>query len=235
MPDRAPPAPRRPRPETPRLPGAPPAGIAVETLTVIPVDYPVMLRSYGTVRPRTENTLYAQVAGQVARQRAPAGPGMQAVRRRGGLRGGDARVRSFRQQQVKAAIRFCEVLFGHDYASLMNRAAENAVNSAEDAFGTSIGSETVGLYSASSARGFNPQLAGNIRLDGLYFDQVLRIVAEQLGANAMHGCILAGGAAKAELRYDLTIGDFEKALQKYLGADDRHVVALSTGHAALHL
>ena len=43
------------------------------------------------------------------------------------LRGGDARVRSFRQQQVKAAIRFCEVLFGHDYASLMSRAAENAL------------------------------------------------------------------------------------------------------------
>ena len=43
------------------------------------------------------------------------------------LRGGDARVRAFRQQQVKAAIRFCEVLFGHDYASLMNRAAENAM------------------------------------------------------------------------------------------------------------
>jgi hypothetical protein len=43
------------------------------------------------------------------------------------LRGGEARVRAFRQQQVKAAIRFCEVLFGHDYASLMNRAAENAM------------------------------------------------------------------------------------------------------------
>jgi len=28
---------------------------------------------------------------------------------------------------VKAAIRFCEVLFGDDYASLMNRAAENAL------------------------------------------------------------------------------------------------------------
>jgi hypothetical protein len=42
------------------------------------------------------------------------------------LRGGEARVLAFRQQQVKAAIRFCEVLFGHDYASLMNRAAENA-------------------------------------------------------------------------------------------------------------
>jgi hypothetical protein len=44
------------------------------------------------------------------------------------LRGGDQRVRAFRQQQVKAAIRFCDVLFGHDYASLMSRAAENALS-----------------------------------------------------------------------------------------------------------
>ena len=43
------------------------------------------------------------------------------------LRGGDTRARAHRQVQVKAAIRFCEVLFGHDYASLMSRAAENAV------------------------------------------------------------------------------------------------------------
>jgi hypothetical protein len=42
------------------------------------------------------------------------------------LRGGDAKTRGFRQMQVKAAIRFCEVLFGQDYASLMSRAAENA-------------------------------------------------------------------------------------------------------------
>ena len=43
------------------------------------------------------------------------------------LRGGDLRVRGYRQMQVSAAIRFCEVMFGHDYASLMNRAAENAL------------------------------------------------------------------------------------------------------------
>jgi hypothetical protein len=43
------------------------------------------------------------------------------------LRGGDTRARAYRQMQVKAAIRFCEVLFGQDYASLMSRAAENAV------------------------------------------------------------------------------------------------------------
>jgi hypothetical protein len=43
------------------------------------------------------------------------------------LRSGDVRTRGYRQMQVSAAIRFCEVLFGHDYASLMTRAAENTL------------------------------------------------------------------------------------------------------------
>jgi hypothetical protein len=43
------------------------------------------------------------------------------------LRAGDAKARAYRQMQAAAAIRFCDVLFGHDYASLMSRAAENAV------------------------------------------------------------------------------------------------------------
>jgi hypothetical protein len=43
------------------------------------------------------------------------------------LRSGDLKTRPYRQMQVQAAIRFCELLFGHDYASLMSRAAENAV------------------------------------------------------------------------------------------------------------
>jgi hypothetical protein len=43
------------------------------------------------------------------------------------LRAGDIKTRAYRQMQVSAAIRFCEVLFGQDYASLMSRAAENAV------------------------------------------------------------------------------------------------------------
>jgi hypothetical protein len=43
------------------------------------------------------------------------------------LRSGDARTRPYRQTQVSAAIRFCDLLFGHDYALLMSRAAENAV------------------------------------------------------------------------------------------------------------
>ncbi|MGE4064802.1 MAG: TonB-dependent siderophore receptor [Rhodospirillaceae bacterium] len=60
---------------------------------------------------------------------------------------------------------------GWSWSASAQRAGENAVNSADDAFGTSIGDQTVGLYSSNSARGFSPQQAGNIRLDGLYFDQ----------------------------------------------------------------
>lgn len=51
------------------------------------------------------------------------------------------------------------------------RAEENAIASSEDAFGTTIGTQTVGLYSQNDARGFNPQQAGNLRIEGLYFDQ----------------------------------------------------------------
>lgn len=51
------------------------------------------------------------------------------------------------------------------------RADENAVRQAEDAFGTTIGRETIGIYSSGSVRGFSPIAAGNARIDGLYFDQ----------------------------------------------------------------
>lgn len=50
------------------------------------------------------------------------------------------------------------------------RAGENAVSSAQDAFGTSVGNERVGLYSPFSARGFSPVQAGNVRINGMYFD-----------------------------------------------------------------
>lgn len=42
------------------------------------------------------------------------------------LRSGDAKARAYRKSQVAAAIKFCQVLFGQEYASLMSRAAENA-------------------------------------------------------------------------------------------------------------
>src|ERR1700728_1938273 len=56
-------------------------------------------------------------------------------------------------------------------ASSQQRAEDNVVTAAEDAFGTSIGLQSVGLYSQNDARGFDPQQAGNLRIEGLYFDQ----------------------------------------------------------------
>jgi iron complex outermembrane receptor protein len=55
-------------------------------------------------------------------------------------------------------------------AAWSQRTGENVVSSAEDAFGTSVGNERVGLYSPGSARGFSPIQAGNVRLNGLYID-----------------------------------------------------------------
>lgn len=60
------------------------------------------------------------------------------------------------------------VLPGAAYAQ---RASENAINTADDAFGTRVGNESLGLYDVGNARGFSPVTAGNVRIEGLYFDQ----------------------------------------------------------------
>jgi len=56
-------------------------------------------------------------------------------------------------------------------AVFAQRADDNATTSAEDAFGTSIGGEQIGIYNPNYVRGFSAAEAGNIRLDGLYIDQ----------------------------------------------------------------
>lgn len=55
--------------------------------------------------------------------------------------------------------------------ALAQRSTDNAVTAAEDAFGTSIGNETIGLYGASQVRGFSPVTAGNVRIEGVYLDR----------------------------------------------------------------
>ena len=54
---------------------------------------------------------------------------------------------------------------------LAQSANQSAASAADDAFGTSVGNERVGLYNPDSARGFSPVTAGNLRLDGLYIDR----------------------------------------------------------------
>ena len=59
--------------------------------------------------------------------------------------------------------------------ALAQRAGENVATQSSDAFGRSVGSDKSGLYSSDEVRGFNPVDAGNVRLEGLYFDQVDRL------------------------------------------------------------
>ena len=55
------------------------------------------------------------------------------------------------------------------------RAAENAVTDADDAFGISVGLESAGIYTDRDTRGFSPLDAGNARIDGIYYDPVSQL------------------------------------------------------------
>lgn len=84
------------------------------------------------------------------------------------------RIRSQRQSINKIALFLLVSLVSPLSAkrAYSQRADDNAVQSAEDAFGTQIDQQSIGLYSPTNVRGFSPQQAGNLRIDGLYFDQV---------------------------------------------------------------
>lgn len=72
------------------------------------------------------------------------------------------------RHSILAAVVACAPAF----AGAQSRTDDNAITQAEDAFGFSIGRESLGIYNAGQARGFSPTAAGNLRIDGLYFDQV---------------------------------------------------------------
>ncbi len=55
--------------------------------------------------------------------------------------------------------------------AIAQRTTNNAVTQADDAFGRAVGNEKIGIYSAEEVRGFNPVEAGNVRIEGLYYDQ----------------------------------------------------------------
>ncbi|WP_061020052.1 hypothetical protein [Bradyrhizobium sp. CCH5-F6] len=109
----------RQRPEKDIPPGARIDSTEVEEAVAL-IDFVATCRNYASELAINEVTLrtYSDLQQYVERSTE------QLVQ---SLRAADHKVRTYRQQQVQAAIRFCEVLFGDDYASLMSRAAENAL------------------------------------------------------------------------------------------------------------
>ena len=55
--------------------------------------------------------------------------------------------------------------------AVAQRTGDNAIASAQDAFGTSVGDSSIGIYGETDVRGFSPTDAGNLRIEGLYYDQ----------------------------------------------------------------
>jgi iron complex outermembrane recepter protein len=51
------------------------------------------------------------------------------------------------------------------------RTDDNVTAESDDAFGRSVGNERIGIYNSGDVRGFSPVAAGNVRIEGLYFDQ----------------------------------------------------------------
>lgn len=59
----------------------------------------------------------------------------------------------------------------HVTTAAAQHAADNPISAADDAFGLTLGLESIGLYGPGGVRGFSPQAAGNVRIEGLNFDQ----------------------------------------------------------------
>ena len=72
--------------------------------------------------------------------------------------------------------------------AMAQRAGDNVLTSAQDAFGTVLGRENFGIYTTTSVRGFSPTDAGNNRIMGLYFDQIGLVTrAARMGSNVRVG------------------------------------------------
>ena len=56
--------------------------------------------------------------------------------------------------------------------AIAQRTDDNATQESDDAFGRSVGSESIGIYDDGEVRGFSPIDAGNVRIEGLYFDRL---------------------------------------------------------------
>ncbi|WP_035018305.1 TonB-dependent receptor domain-containing protein [Caulobacter sp. UNC358MFTsu5.1] len=73
------------------------------------------------------------------------------------------------------------------------RADENAIANAEDAFGSNDGGEDLGLYGPADVRGFSPIDAGNVRIEGLYIDRQADLSARLVAGNRIRVGLTAAG------------------------------------------
>lgn len=73
------------------------------------------------------------------------------------------------------------------------RTEDNPTAQSDDAFGRTVGSESIGIYNPDDVRGFSPIAAGNVRLDGLYIDRQANPTDHLVEGNSIRVGIAAQG------------------------------------------
>ncbi len=115
----------------------------------------------------------------------------------------------------------------HAEPAWAQRSSDNALASAEDAFGTTVGNETIGLYTSRDVRGFDPTQAGNVRLEGLYFDRQLPPPSEVLVGRLVSGSSVRVGLSAQSYPFPAPTGIADVHLRI---PGDKQVVSLVTGY-----
>ncbi|HKX89533.1 MAG TPA: TonB-dependent receptor [Sphingopyxis sp.] len=88
-----------------------------------------------------------------------------------------------RKRLFASAFAACSALLAPCAPALAQRVDENPALDAEDAFGSNLGGEGLGIYTASDVRGFSPTDAGNVRLEGLYIDRQTELTSRLVAGN----------------------------------------------------
>ncbi|MXO70996.1 hypothetical protein [Alteraurantiacibacter buctensis] len=103
-------------------------------------------------------------------------------------------------------------LLANPAAAQLSRTEDNAVTSADDAFGQSVGNERGGLYGTDDVRGFSPVEAGNSRINGLYFAQ-----ASGPGGRAISGNVIRVGLTAQGYAFPAPTGIVDYSLYSNFG------------------
>src|SRR5579872_313229 len=102
-------------------------------------------------------------------------------------------------------------------------ASDDPVAAANDGFGLTLGLESIGLYGPGFVRGFSPQAAGNVRIDGLYFDQ-----QGSLSNRVVEGSTIRIGVSEIGYAFPAPTGIVDYSL-RHAGNDPSATVVASAG------
>jgi iron complex outermembrane receptor protein len=107
-------------------------------------------------------------------------------------------------------------------AASAQHVSDNPVTSADDAYGLTLGLESVGLYSPGLVRGFSPEAAGNVRIDGLYFDE-----QGALSNRVVEGSVIRVGVTEIGYPFPAPTGVVDYQLRRAAG-DGVHATSIES-------